>query len=95
MAVLICAALIPPQVAGSGELVKTIGSFGSINIPTLHVIGKKDPCYSQSLELVKSCQKGSSQVILTNGGHHVPRDSVSARSIATAIESTLQVALLG
>ena len=90
-----CAALIRPQAAGSGEQVKIIGSFGSICIPTVHVIGKRDLCCTQSLELVKSCQKGSAQVILTNGGHDVPRDSASVRDIATAIEKTLQVALLG
>ena len=85
-AVFLCSALIPPSAATTDELVKTIGSFGHIDIPTLHCVGKDDLCYSQSVQLSKSCESSSSQVLIMPGGHDVPRDTTTSKSIADAIE---------
>jgi len=96
MAVFMCAALIPPKIAVGPELVKTIGSFGKIDLPTVHVIGQRDPCYAQSMELVKSCKHHSPAQILLNGGSHdVPRDAVNVRAIAAGIERASRVAFSG
>lgn len=95
LAIFICAALIPPQVATGTELVKTIGALGQVDIPTVHVVGRKDPCSPQSLELAKSCEKGTSQTLMSNEGHEVPRDSVAVRSIAAMIEKASRLAFSG
>ncbi len=90
-----CAALIPPQIATSEELVNTIGSLGPIDIATVHVVGRKDPCDAQSLELVKSCTQATAQVLLNDGGHDVPRDAVSTKNIAAAVERAQRLAFSG
>lgn len=95
MAVFLCAALIPPQAATRDELVNTIGSLGTIDIPTVHVIGKKDPCKAQSLELVKSCTQNVAQVLLHDGSHDLPRDAVNTKNIAVGIEHAFRLAFSG
>ncbi|EGP86305.1 unnamed protein product [Zymoseptoria tritici ST99CH_1A5] len=91
--IFICAALIPPITALSEELVKTIGTFGHIDLPTLHCVGQHDTCYPQSVELSKSCESSLGQVLVLPGGHDVPRDDVTSRNIAHAIEKCARRAL--
>lgn len=59
------------------------------------MVGRKDPCSPQSLELAKSCEKGTSQTLMSNEGHEVPRDSVAVRSIAAMIEKASRLAFSG
>ncbi|KXT02179.1 hypothetical protein AC578_5964 [Pseudocercospora eumusae] len=92
-AVFICAALIPPSSATADELARTIGSFGHIDVPTLHVIGQQDICYNQSIQLSKTCEQSLAQVVFHSGGHDVPRDDVNSRKIATGIEKCAKKAL--
>lgn len=92
-AVFLCAALIPPSKATTDELTKTIGSFGHIDIPTVNVVGEQDLCYNQSVQLSKSCDSSMSQIIFHSGGHDVPRDDVTSRKIAAAIEKAAKKAL--
>ena len=95
MAVFMCAALIPPEIASEADLVKTIGSFGNIDIPTVHVIGKRDLCYSQSLQLLKSCTVSSAQSVFNGGGHDVPRDAANTTNICVGIERAARLAFSG
>ncbi|KAE8441695.1 hypothetical protein EG329_004568 [Mollisiaceae sp. DMI_Dod_QoI] len=95
VAVFLCAALIPPQIATDDELVNTIGSLGPIDISTVHVIGRKDPCAPQSLELVKSCTQNTAQVLLNDGSHDIPRDAIMTKNIAASIERALRQAFQG
>jgi hypothetical protein len=95
MAVFLCAALIPPQTATNDELVNAIGTFGPIDIPTVHVIGKNDPCKTQSLELVKSCTHNTAQVLFNDGTHDIPRDSFNTKNVAVGIEHAFNLAFLG
>lgn len=92
-AVFLCAALIPPSEATTEELTRTIGSFGHIDLPTVNVIGQQDLCYNQSLQLSKSCESSMSQTIFHSGGHDVPRDDITSRKIAMAIEKAAKKAL--
>jgi hypothetical protein len=92
-AVFICAALIPPVAATTEELVRTIGTFGHIDLPTLHCVGQHDTCYPQSVQLSKSCESSLGQVLVLPGGHDVPRDDVTSRNIAHAIEKCARKAL--
>lgn len=95
MAVFICAALIPPTLATGAELAKTIGSLGHLDLPSLHVIGRWDPCLPQSTELAKSCVGKTAQVIAHEGGHDLPRDPVTSKSVAAAFERLARTAFAG
>ncbi|KUJ13196.1 uncharacterized protein LY89DRAFT_687410 [Mollisia scopiformis] len=95
LAVFLCAALVPPQITTNEPLSNAIGALGLIDIPTVHVIGRKDPCQAQSLGLVKSCTSSMAQVLLTDGGHDVPRDAINAKKIALGIERVISLAYLG
>lgn len=95
MAVFICAALIPPKIATGTELVKTIGSLGSIDLPTVHIIGKRDPCYAQSVQLVQSCDPSIAQTVYHDGGHDFPRDATNNKNMAAAIERGMRTAFSG
>lgn len=95
MAVFICAALINPKIATSNELTRTIGALGRIGIPTLHIIGLKDPCYAQSMQLVKSCEMRTACTVFHGGGHDVPRDAAHSAKMAGEIERRARVAFSG
>ena len=81
--------------ATDGEMANTMGTLGQIDIPTVHIIGKKDLCEAQSLELVKSCTRNTAQVLLNDGGHDIPRDAANTNKIAVAIERALLLAFSG
>lgn len=93
LAIFMCAALIPPEAATESELVRTIGSLGKIDIPTVHIIGQKDLCYNQSIELMRSCDDTMAQVVLHPGGHDVPRDEINCHNMAVGIERGVRFAL--
>jgi pimeloyl-ACP methyl ester carboxylesterase len=95
MAVFLCAALIQPEIATANQMENTMGTLGYIDIPTVHVIGRKDLCEPQSRELVKLCSGNVSQVLVFDGGHDIPRDVVNAKRIALAIEQALRLAFTG
>ncbi len=95
MAIFLCAALIPPQEATASGLANTMGTLGQIDIPTVHVIGRKDLCEAQSLRLVMSCARNTAQVLIIDGGHDVPRDAFNTKRIAVAIEYALRIGLSG
>lgn len=95
MAVFFCAALIPPEAATASAMVKTMGGLDRIDLPTVHIIGRKDPCEGQSLELVKLCTNRSAQVLPNDGGHDIPRDAVNSKKISVAIEHALRLAFSG
>lgn len=92
-AVFICAALIPPSAATTDNLVRTIGTFGHIDLPTLHCVGQHDTCYGQSVQLSKSCESSLGEVLVLPGGHDVPRDDVTSKNIARAIEKCARKAM--
>lgn len=85
MAVLICAALIPP-VALKTELAKTIQSFGDMSVPTVNIIGQKDLCYPQSVALSTTCKNTMSQVVFFDGGHCIPKEPGDLKRLALVLE---------
>jgi pimeloyl-ACP methyl ester carboxylesterase len=65
-----------------------------ISIPTVHVIGEKDPFAESSRFVVRLCSgTGSSpdtaQVVLHTGGHELPRDGSVLDRCAELIETTI------
>lgn len=111
-AIFICAALIPPELADAKHLEQTIGSLLNrlpLPIPSLHIIGKQDACYGQSVSLFESCQasalpaksgtckspKGVADVVYFFGGHQVPRDAATVGKLEKAVEKTARMGFLG
>ncbi|KAK0118210.1 hypothetical protein ONS95_012514 [Cadophora gregata] len=86
MAVFICAALIPPELAAKSELAKSIQSFGNISVPTVSIVGQRDLCYNQSVALATTCKNTTSQLVFFDGGHHVPKDSGNLKRLALVLE---------
>ena len=95
LAVFASAALIPPNVANPESLISTIGSFGRINIPTVHVIGKRDVCYNQSVQLSTTCDKMSQTVVYHPDAHELPRDNNYIAESADGIDKALRQAMAG
>jgi predicted esterase len=68
------------------------GDFGidtdqtKIQIPTLHVLGVKDPMYGLQMELAETCSPELRQVVTHELGHCVPKKSSTVQSIVSAIE---------
>lgn len=94
-AVFLCAALVPPKSVAEGNITNMTGVSELINMPTVHIIGRKDLCQDQSLALVKCCTQNMAQVLLNDSGHDVPRDIVNSKNIAHAIERALRLAFSG
>jgi hypothetical protein len=58
----------------------------SIQIPTLHILGKKDDLFKEGIALSKVCSPDA-RVLTHAHGHCIPRDSPTVRSIVKAIEN--------
>lgn len=60
-----------------------------IQIPTAHILGKKDPYYQQGRELKRLCETRWSTTYEHSDGHIVPRNTEVNKQIAAAIEKAL------
>jgi pimeloyl-ACP methyl ester carboxylesterase len=60
-----------------------------IGIPTVHIIGSKDPWLGYSKSLIKLCRTDLAKVRFHNGVHEVPRTPASLRQCAEQIESAI------
>jgi len=66
-----------------------------IQIPTVHVIGTKDPHRPYSLDIAKLCDKRDSRIIDCDMGHEIPRDRVVTESCRNAIEWAVRLINVG
>lgn len=55
-------------------------------IPTVHVVGKKDDVYSESMALYGLADPQSTRLITHDGGHVIPKDAVFARKMQDSME---------
>ncbi|KAJ9664377.1 hypothetical protein H2198_000306 [Neophaeococcomyces mojaviensis] len=60
-----------------------------IEIPTAHIIGKKDPYLRQGIELQRLCDPQWSSLYEHPEGHVVPRNNIVNKQIAAAIERAI------
>ena len=97
LAIFFCAALLPPAVSRGDELASLVQSFGTIDVPSVHIIGKQDTCARQGKQLAEACNRGSEEakIIWHGGGHEIPRDERSCKDIASAISGVARAAFLG
>ncbi|KAH8687906.1 serine hydrolase FSH [Tricladium varicosporioides] len=88
-AIFICAGK-PFNILGKNKTTSTAMSEEIVDIPTLHVIGKRDPVYADSLELSRMCKKERREVLEFYGGHEVPMSTKLVGEIATAFEKVVE-----
>ncbi|KAF2419581.1 hypothetical protein EJ08DRAFT_43567 [Tothia fuscella] len=67
-------------------LLKDWAENRKIHIPTLHVLGKEDPLYSEGIAMSKICSGDLTSVVTHNQGHCIPRDAGTVRAIVKAME---------
>jgi predicted esterase len=60
-----------------------------ISIPTVHVIGGKDPFAESSRLVVELCTPDTAQVVIHDGGHELPRDGSLLERCAELIETAV------
>ncbi|KAH6683358.1 serine hydrolase FSH [Halenospora varia] len=88
-AIFICAGK-PIKISGKEDTGSTVINEEIVDIPTLHVIGKRDPVYADSLELSRKCKKDRREVLEFYGGHEVPMSARLVGEIATAFERIVE-----
>jgi pimeloyl-ACP methyl ester carboxylesterase len=57
-----------------------------IQIPTVHIIGRKDPRYHSGLHLATLCNPKTRDIYDHGGGHDIPRTDAVSRTIATLVK---------
>ena len=57
-----------------------------LSLPSLHVTGKADPMFQDSLNLYRLCEKHTAKLVCHSGGHCIPRDRSTTIALAKAIE---------
>ncbi|GKZ39250.1 hypothetical protein AbraIFM66950_012173 [Aspergillus brasiliensis] len=65
-----------------GKAPRRLGPLAQISIPSLHIVGAKDPYRADSLALQTYCMTDKTQMVETAAGHEIPRDSILARKVA-------------
>lgn len=70
-----------------GVRLKYNNSVGPLlKIPTLHITGKVDAMYSESLNMYKLCDDHTAKLVRHDSGHWIPRDRKTIMVLAKAIE---------
>lgn len=61
------------------------GLEGLVKLPTLHVVGSNDFVYPHSMRLYKLCEEKSSNILMHDLGHEIPRSKELVAKMAAAI----------
>ena len=61
-----------------------------IRIPTAHIYGQQDELLKESLDLVKMCDESMATTFMHHGGHDIPFEMETSKSIHDAIETTIE-----
>ncbi|KAL6717428.1 hypothetical protein ACLMJK_005343 [Lecanora helva] len=87
-----CAVLIasPPPSSEDVPELKT----GPLAIPTVHIAGRADTLFQESLKLHSLCQQDISKLICHNGGHTIPRDRDFTVTAAQAIRDLISRSMM-
>ena len=87
-----CAVFIAscPPPSEDGPALKPIGKVGPLlTIPTVHIAGRGDAMFQESLRLYSLCQEDTAKLICHDGGHHVPRNRAFTVTTANALRDLL------
>lgn len=61
-----------------------------IDIPTVHVVGGKDPRWPSGMQLARFCEQVTTQAVFDHGGgHEIPRSSFVSLRIAQMVEGVV------
>lgn len=72
----------------------SVGLDGAvIDIPTVHIIGKKDTEYVAGIELSQLCKQEQREVLEFDGGHEVPMGRKVVSEMTAAVERVIDRAL--
>ncbi|KAM0347522.1 hypothetical protein ACHAPZ_011287 [Fusarium culmorum] len=63
----------------------------TVDIPTLHVLGRKDPFFDFGKAVIELCDSKKREVILHDGGHDVPRSQDCISKIALLMETVAEL----
>jgi predicted esterase len=66
-----------------------------VQIPTVHVIGTKDPHRPYSLDLTKLCERKTCRIIDRVMGHEIPRGREVSEATRDAIEWAVRLSYIG
>ena len=61
-----------------------------IRIPTAHIYGKEDALLCESLDLVKMCDDSLATTLMHHGGHDIPLEMETSKSIHGVIEKAIE-----
>ncbi|XRM45827.1 hypothetical protein ABZX51_008901 [Aspergillus tubingensis] len=65
-----------------GKAPMRLDPLAQISLPSLHIVGAKDPYRADALALQTHCATGKAQIVETAAGHEIPRDPVLVRKVA-------------
>lgn len=91
-----CAAFfsaIPPfRMNESDQIIYDEGLQRSVNIPTLHVVGREDFVYHHSIKLHAMSDPQWRKLVEHKSGHEIPRDAASVKAVAAGIREMIREA---
>jgi predicted esterase len=82
------------HIRGEGRFLNGVDDGEIIQIPTVHIIGSKDPYREESLGLTRICDHRTRVVLDHKGGHEVPRGNTAVSAMASCISKALETAAL-
>lgn len=66
-----------------------------VQVPTVHVVGTKDPHRPFGLDLIELCDRKVRQTIDHVMGHEIPRDNIATEAIRNAVEWAVRMSNVG
>jgi predicted esterase len=79
---------------GGGRVLNVVEDGEIIQIPTVHILGSKDPYMQESLGLTRICDHRTRVVLDHKGGHEGPRGNAVVSEMASCISKALETAAL-
>jgi predicted esterase len=73
----------PPRLSDTEALLPSKGAL--VDIPSVHIAGKKDDAFQASVDLFNLCRKETSTFVIHELGHVIPRDPDVVGAMAKAI----------
>ena len=87
-----CAVFIsgPAPLGENGTRLRFDEDVGALlKVPTLHVTGKADALFEESLDLHRLCEKHNAKLVCHDQGHWVPRDRASTMTMVKALRDLI------
>jgi hypothetical protein len=85
----------PPFAATAGKVKVLLADEceDTIDVPTCHVVGCKDPYIGGSMALYGLCDSDTATIFDHGNGHAVPRDGQTVEELAEVVQQTITKAV--